>query len=151
MLTRWYDIDKEMAALNELHRRMDRAFGDAWFGRPMHSSFTRTSTSWPRANLYDTGSSLTALVQAPGMTEESLNVEVHGDILTISGERTVEVPEGYREHRSERGSRTFTRSFGLPCHVDPEKTTAQLTDGMLTVTMAKHPESQPKQISVSAG
>lgn len=149
MLTRWYDIDREVAALNELHRRMDSAFGEAWFGRPLHSSFTRMSASWPRANLYDTGNNLTALVQAPGMSEESLNVEVHGDILTISGERKVEAPEGYRVHRTERGSRKFSRSFGLPCRVNPEKTTAKLVNGMLTVTMDKHPESQPKQISVS--
>ena len=95
MLTRWYDIDKEMAALSELHRRMDKAFGDAWFGRPLHASFTRAS-SWPRANLYDTGSSLTALVMVPGLAETDLKIEVHGDVLTIGGERKVEAPEGYR-------------------------------------------------------
>jgi HSP20 family protein len=151
MLTRWYDIDREVAALNELHRRMNRAFGDAWFGQPLSFGTTGMTASWPRANLYDTGPSLKALIQTPGLKEEDLNVEVHGDILTISGERKVEVPEGYRVHRNERGSRSFSRSFGLPCRVDPEKTSAQLTNGVLTITMEKHPESQPKKISVSVG
>ena len=151
MLTRWYDIDREMAALNELHRRMNRAFDEQWLGRPLHASLSGMSGAWPRANLYDTGSSLTALIQVPGLSEGDLNVEVHGDILTVSGERKVDAPEGYRVHRTERGSRKFTRSFGLPCRVNPEKTTASLSDGVLKVTMDKHPESQPKQIAVSAG
>lgn len=149
MLTRWYDIDREMAALGELQRRMSRVFDDQWLGRPLASSLGGLSASWPRANLYDAGSSLTALVQVPGLSEADLNVEVHGDVLTISGERKADAPEGYRVHRSERGARKFTRSFGLPCRVDPERTTAQMTGGMLTVTMEKHPESQPKQIAVS--
>lgn len=151
MLTGWYDIDKEMAALSEFHRRMDRVFGDVWFGRPVHSAFARMLASWPRVNLYDTGSSLTALSQAPGLSEADLKIEVNGDTLTISGERKTEAPEGYRVRRSERGTRKFARSFGLPCRVDPERTSAKLDNGLLTVTMKKHPESQPKQVSVSAG
>lgn len=150
MLTRWYDIDREIASLGELHRRMDRLFDDTGFGRPLHSAFVR-GAAWPRANLYDTGQSLVALIQVPGLSESALSLEVHGEVLSISGERKVEAPEGYRAHRVERGSRKFTRTFGLPCAVDPEKTTATLKDGLLTVTMDKHPESQPRQISVTAG
>lgn len=151
MLVRWYDIDKEMAALDELHRRMNRAFfGDSWAGRS-HGGVGGLAGAWPLANLYDTGSSLTAVVQVPGMREEDLQVEVHGDALTISGERSARAPEGYRVHRTERGARKFSRSFGLPCRVDAEKTTAKLTNGILTITMEKHPDSQPKQIAVSAG
>lgn len=150
MLTRWYDIDREMVALDEMRRRMERLFGEtpaAGRGR----GTTALTGSWPRANLFDAGSALTAMFQIPGLRQEDLNVEVHGDVLTVSGERKTDAPEGYRIHRSERGARKFTRSFGLPCQVDPEKTKANLTDGLLTITMAKHPQSQPKQITVSAG
>jgi HSP20 family protein len=150
MLTRWYDINREMAALEELQQRMRRAFDDQWLGRPLQSGVLGGAASWPRANLYDTGASLTALVLVPGLSGDDLDIQVNGDILTISGERKAAVPEGYRVHRSERGARKFTRSFGLPCAVDPEKTNAKLVDGVLTVTMEKHPESRPKQIAVSA-
>ena len=149
LLTRWYKIDKEMAALDELHRRMNRVFGDE-NESPSMSGWTSHRSSWPQANLYDNGSSLAALIMVPGMDEGDLNVEVQGDVLTVSGERKSEAPEGYRTHRSERGSRKFSRSFGLPCRVDPDKTSANLTNGLLTITMSKHPESQPKQIEVSA-
>jgi len=150
MLTRWYDIDREMAALNELHRRVNRLFGDEGFARRGPTALTG---SWPLANLYDTGNVLTALIQVPGVSEKELNIEVHNDVLTIGGERKVDAPEGYKVHRSERGmgTRKFSRSFGLPIRVDPEKTTAKLVNGLLTVTMEKHPDSQPRKIEVSAG
>mgnify|MGYP001817497118 CR=1 FL=1 len=90
------------------------------------------------------------LLLVPGMIREDLKVEVHGDALTVSGERKVTPPEGYRVHRSERASRRFTRSFGLPCRVDAEKVTAGLKEGLLTITMEKHAEARPKQITVSA-
>jgi HSP20 family protein len=151
MLTRWYDIDREAVALDELHRRMDRLFGELWGGHPRRTGPTALAGSWPPANLYDTGSSLTAVVQVPGLAEGDIKVEVQGDVMSVTGERKAEVPEGSRVHRSERGSRRFTRSFGLPCRVDSEKTTASLRDGLLTVTMDKHAEAQPKQITVSAG
>lgn len=150
MLTHWYDIEREMAALNELHRRMNGLFGGSSSSSPGRG-LTSLTGSWPLANLYDNGSALIAVVQVPGLSQEDLSVEVHGDVLTLSGERKTEVPEGYRAHRVERGTRKFSRSFGLPCRVNPERTTAKLVQGLLTVTMEKHPESQPKQISVSAG
>jgi HSP20 family protein len=152
MLTRWYDIDRELALLDALHRRIGRALEDPWQGSfSPFQELTVMSAAWPRANLYDTGASLTALLQVPGLTEADLQVDVYGDVLTVSGERKTEPPEGYNVHRRERGAQRFTRSFGLPCRVDADKTTARISNGVLTVTMEKHPESKPKQITVSAG
>lgn len=150
MLTRWYDVDRDWAALDELSRRMDRLFGVGDPFSPRLARRTALTATWPRASLYDDGSSLVAVLLVPGMSEGDLKVEVHGDALTVSGERKIEPPEGYRVHRTERASRSFSRSFGLPCRVDAEKVKAGLKDGLLTITMAKHAEAQPKKIAVSA-
>ena len=60
------------------------------------------------------------------------------------------MPSGYTAHRRERAPVQFARSFALPCKVDIEKTAAVIKDGVLTVTMAKAPEAQPRQIQVQA-
>lgn len=148
MLTRWYDIDRNMAALDAASRQMDRLFGDLWTGRA-----ARLDRTFPRANLADEGSRLLATLEVPGLDEERLQVEVLGDALIVSGERSSAPPEGYRVHRAERAawSGRFTRTFGLPCRVDPERTTATLREGLLTITMEKHAEAKPRQIAVSAG
>lgn len=150
MLARWFDIEKESTNLDELHRRMGRVFGEmlgGWEGFPQS---IQKAGSWPVANLYDTGSAFTAIFRIPGVAEGDLKVEVQGDVLTVGGERKSEVPKGYHVHRSERGTQRFSRSFGLPCSVDPEKTKATLRDGVLTVTMNKHPNAQPKQIKIKS-
>ena len=54
-------------------------------------------------------------------------------------------------HRQERTPIKFGRTFTLPCKIDPEKSSAVLKDGVLTVTLAKAPEAQPRQISVKVG
>ena len=148
MLTRWYDIDRELAALDELHNRISQFFGDAWTGSPRRAGVLRPTSTGPRASLYDQGEALLARVLLPGLKEDNISVEVHGDVLSISGDRHADQPEGYRVHRSERGSHRFSRTFGLPCRVDAERTSAKFKDGVLTVTMAKHAEARPKRITV---
>jgi HSP20 family protein len=146
MLRRWYDIDRDLAVMDEMRRRLEGLFGDF-----DPRSATRLSGSWPRANLYDTGSSLVAVLEVPGLSQDDLEIEGHRDALTISGVRKVVAPEGYKVHRNERRPGRFSRTFGLPCKVDLEKTTASLKDGVLTVTLEKAAEAQPKKITVSAG
>ena len=56
-------------------------------------------------------------------------------------------PPSAPPHSFSAGS---SRSFTLPSKVDPEKTTAVLKNGVLTLTLNKAPEAQPRQITVTA-
>lgn len=144
MLRRWYDIDRDTAVMDEMRRRLEGLFGDA-----DARATTCLSGSWPRANLYDAGTSLVAILEVPGLHEDDLEIEAHQEALTISGHRKVETPEGFKVHRNERRPGRFSRSFGLPCKVDLEKTKANLKDGVLTITLEKGVEAQPRKIAVS--
>jgi len=101
-------------------------------------------------SFHDNGNELYLYAEVPGLSEKDINVSINQDVLTVSGERSVIVPEGYRVHRHERSSVKFSRSFSLPCKVDLEKTTAIVKDGILSVKLTKAPESQPRQIQVRA-
>jgi len=131
-----------MAVMDELRRHMADFFGDTG------ATATRMTGSWPLANLYDSGNELIAVLALPGLNEDDIQIEAHHDALTISGTRKAEAPEGYRVHRQERQPGRFSRSFGLPYHVDVEKTAAKLANGLLTVTMEKHAAARPRQISI---
>jgi HSP20 family protein len=146
MLRRWYDIDRDLVVMEEMRRRLENLFGEA---EPRAT--TRMSGSWPRANLYDSGNTLVAFLEVPGLEQDDIEIEAHTDALTISGTRKFTPPEGYRVHRHERQPGRFSRTFGLPCKVDLEKTKATLKNGLLTVTLEKAVEAQPKKITVSAG
>jgi HSP20 family protein len=68
----------------------------------------------------------------------------------VRGERKVEPPQGHSTHRSERTSYRFARTFELPSKIDSDRVDARLENGVLTVSLPKAPEAQPKQISVKA-
>jgi HSP20 family protein len=151
MFTRFGDGGSDFALLDEFRRRMDRVWDEldtSWTG----SSNARvpSSSAWPRLNLYDEGPNLVLKADVPGLSEKDVQVTLNESGLSISGQRKVVPPEGYSAHRQERPSFTFSRSLTLPCKVNPEQTQALVKNGVLTVTLAKAPEAQPRQIAVQS-
>ena len=150
-LTGWSDFDREFAVLDDFRRRMDRLFQDFDAGRWAQGDRTGFVTqAWPRTNLYDSGKEVVLVAEVPGMGQKDIQIQLTQDVLTLSGERKTEAPEGYSVHRKERGQVQFSRSFTLPCRVDVEKATAAVRNGLLTITLAKAAEAQPRQITVKA-
>lgn len=155
MLTRWNegwsDFDQMFSTMNQLRNYMDRVFdegaiGRAWEGR-MLPGFGAT---WPRTNLLDSGSTLTIMAEVPGLTDKDIRLSLNQDVLTLEGERKNDIPQGYSTHRQERPTVQFSRSFTLPCTVNPDRATAAVKNGLLTVTLEKASEALPRQISVKA-
>lgn len=134
----WPDFDRAVSLLDSFRRGTGR-----WLPQG-----TRTEGGWMRADLWDSGEELVFTADVPGLSENDIHITLNQDILTISAERPVDVPEGYSAHRRERPSTRFSRSFSLPASVDAEKATALVKDGVLTVRLAKAPEARPRRISV---
>lgn len=137
------DFDNAFDLWNQLRHRLDGVFDDF--------DGTRTvavTGGFPHTNFYDTGSAFVLEAEVPGLAESDFQLTLSQDVLTVSGKRNANVPEGYSVHRRERKSFDFSRSYALPAKVDPEKTTAALKDGVLTITLEKAPEVKPRQIAV---
>lgn len=86
----------------------------------------------------------------PGIKESDLHVTVNGNQLVISGKRDAEErrqDENFYVYERSYGS--FTRSFTLPDSANSEQCGADLKDGVLTVSIPKKPEAQPKRVSVN--
>jgi HSP20 family protein len=70
----------------------------------------------------------------------------------IKGERKFEHTEKAENfHRIERRFGSFVRSFTLPQTVNTEEVTASADAGVLTISLPKKAEAQPKQIKVQVG
>jgi HSP20 family protein len=151
MLTRYSDIDRTLLVMDELRRRMDRLW-NAYDTEPTEwpRIFEGRTVAWPRVNVFDTGASLVVVAEVPGLSEREIQLTINQDVLTLKGERRSDAPDGYSVHRQERSPVRFARSFTLPTKVDPEKTTATVKHGVLTITLPKAPEAQPRQITVRA-
>jgi HSP20 family protein len=148
MITRWHsgrrDFSNMFSSMNQLRQHMERLFEEgaleeaSWVG------------GWPRTNLGDTGEALVLSAEVPGLTEKDVQITLHQDTVSISGERRLDVPSGYSVHRQERREVGFSRSFMLPCKVSAENASATVKDGILTVTLPKAAEAVPRQIAVNA-
>ena len=70
------------------------------------------------------------------MTGNNINVELQGNTLKVSGQKSQQRKEnapGHKVWRQERSFSQFSRSFELPENAQPEGITANLENGVLTV------------------
>ena len=85
----------------------------------------------------------------PGVEEKDIDITLTGDRITVSGKRESERrEESERFYAFERSYGSFSRAFTLPEGVNPDTVNAELKNGVLTLTLAKRPEMQPKRITV---
>jgi HSP20 family protein len=136
------DFERTFGAVDELRQRLGRAFGDT------NGHALTTDASWPRTSVYETKDALVLLVEVPGLTDKDLDVTLKEEVLTLSGERKLAVPEGAQVHRQELRPARFSRSFALPFPVVADRLAAELKDGVLTVTLPKVPEEQPRRVPI---
>lgn len=140
--------------LERLRREMDRVFegaaGDA--SRSLAFLPGLAARHHPHLNVAEIGEEYLVEALAPGVDPSTLDVNVQGTRLTLSGEK--KPPEGIKAeafHRTERSAGRFTRTVDLPADVDPDKVTASYSDGVLQVRLPKAESAKPKRIEIAVG
>lgn len=126
--------------LEHLSRRMDRFF---------HPEAESRGFWTPAVDMYEKDGKLVIKAELPGLDKKDVSLDYKDGILTLKGERRVEnevKEENY--YRRELSCGSFIRSFSLPPETDPDKITAEFTNGLLTIEVPKPASSQPKQITV---
>jgi HSP20 family protein len=129
-------------------RVFDEAFGQAYSGS---ASSGQAGFQTLPVNVWETTDGYQAALLAPGLDEQSINVTVHEDTLSIEGELNFEVPEGAKPIWQEFGPSKFRRSLRLGAAVDPGRVEAMYKNGLLLVTMPKAEHAKPRQIQVQVG
>jgi HSP20 family protein len=121
-ITRW----QPFADLAELRSRFDRMFADLTDGGQ--------ATWTPAIDVVRRDDALTIRAEVPGIRPEEIEIDVAGDVLTISG-RHEEEHEAREEHyvRRERRFGSFSRAIALPAGVDPSAIRARSQHGVLEI------------------
>ena len=109
-----------------------------------------TWSTAPQADVLESDQEYRILLDLPGVSSESLEINVDQQTLTVKAERTVEVPEGFANRRNERSDKAnYARSFRLGNGVDSTAIKAGLKDGVLEITLPKSEQSLPRKIEVN--
>jgi HSP20 family protein len=106
----------------------------------------------PPVDLYETPTTFVLTAELPGLSRDQIEIHAEDTRITIRGARVAtpgrEIPcEQY--HRVERGHGSFSRAFALPESIDVDGITADLKDGVLTVTVPKAANHGSRRIDVS--
>lgn len=148
MLALWRDMNRMVNHLDYLRNSLEGFPGE--FDTPRSMGNLWVTDAMPKTNLYDQGDSFEIMAEVPGLEKDDITIRVQGNYLEISGEKKNDTPEGYKAHRVERTSASFSRSFTLPADVDAEKVVAKLRDGILTVTLPRAEAAKPRKIAIEA-
>jgi HSP20 family protein len=121
---------------------MNFAFGDLGLVRP-------GSAPWsPLAEVSETDDAYLVHVELPGIRKDQVDVQLADRELVISGD--IKESENGRRRRSSRRTGRFEYRTYLPADVKPDQVSAQLADGVLTVTVPKSEATKPRRIEVKA-
>ncbi len=103
----------------------------------------------PAVDVFEIADRYVVMVELPGLTQDDVQLQHHEGRLTISGTRRERESPCEQFHRIERGHGNFSRTFQLPMPIDAEHITADLRDGVLTVTCPKLSDPSVRRIHIS--
>ena len=96
---------------------------------------TNKETTSPVVDVFENDHGYLLHADMPGVTADSLAVEVEGNELRIAGTNGVE----------------YERRFRLPRGIDGDDAVATLDDGVLTVRLAKPEHERPRRVAITTG
>jgi HSP20 family protein len=102
----------------------------------------------PYADIYETDEALTVVMEMPGVEKKDLSVALENDVVRVEGRIDFSKYEGMEPVYTEYNVGHYTRSFALSNKVDQQRISAQLDDGVLTLTLPKAKEALPRQIPI---
>jgi HSP20 family protein len=103
----------------------------------------------PNVDLSETDTAVEVRMDIPGVKAKDIDIQVNGQLLTVSAQREEEREEkGRTFHRIERQSGRYSRSLTLPGHVNESEVAAEYHDGVLSITLPKTEESKAHKIKV---
>jgi HSP20 family protein len=103
----------------------------------------------PLTDIIETEKSLVVTMDMPGVKKENINVKLENDMLAVNGQIDYSPYNDLNPVYTEYNVGHYTRSFTVSDKIDTGNIYANLSDGVLTLTLPKAPETQPRQIKVS--
>jgi HSP20 family molecular chaperone IbpA len=131
-------------------RDFDSLFNSFW------NNWGLPATKSPSVDIWETEKSYVVEAELPGYCEKDVDVHIDKHVLKISSmqeaEKETKKEDKEKENMNylvrERSCQSFERSFTLPEGIDEDNIEGEFKNGVLTITIPKVPEKQPKKIDV---
>ncbi|HSP58192.1 MAG TPA: Hsp20/alpha crystallin family protein [Halomonas sp.] len=104
----------------------------------------------PAVDIFEQGNALHVIADMPGVTRESLSIEVDNNILTLEGEVKLDMPEGLSAIYAEVRAQRFMRRFTLSHEIQADAIEASIENGVVHLVLPKKEIHRPRRIDVKA-
>src|SRR5437764_15216877 len=102
----------------------------------------------PSTDIHETEDALVVVMEVPGVEKKDLAVELENDVLRIDARIDPGKYEGLQPLYTKYNIGHFARSFTRSSKIDQQQISAQLEDGVLTLTLKKTREAAPRRIEI---
>ena len=107
-----------------------------------------TRAFMPSADIFETEEALNVVLEMPGVSKENVDINIEEGVLTVEGRIDFSKYEGMRPVYSEYNVGPYRRSFRLSGQVDQAKISAEMQDGVISLTLPKAEKAKPRRIQV---
>jgi HSP20 family protein len=105
-------------------------------------------TLLPPVDVVEDATGITMYADLPGVPKDKLNLRVEGDQFSIEGDVVLPLAKDMEASHAEVTLSRYHRTFTLSKELDPEKVSAELSQGVLRVRIPKAAHAQPRKINV---
>jgi HSP20 family protein len=142
MRSNWFmDVDNML-------KETERLLGHLAGSKPPPSQFSRCPFV-PPMDVYEREDKIVVVAELAGVSQDSIQVSVSGNLLTVRGERKDlggGAPRVY--YQMEICTGTFERTLALHASVDPDETEAYLSDGFLRIILTKRSANTDVRVGI---
>src|SRR5438552_7117132 len=103
----------------------------------------------PSTDIHETEDALVVVMEVPGVEKKDLAVDLENDVLRIDARINPGKYQGLQPLYTEYNVGHFARSFTLSSKIDQQQISADLSDGVLTLTLKKSKEAVPRRIAIN--
>jgi HSP20 family protein len=138
-----FDPSREFEDIyNRMGQLMNLALGDVGMGRLVELPWS------PATDVSETDDAYVIKAELPGIGKDQVEAQMQDRELVISGEVKEDTGKGRRHRNSRRTGRFEYRAY-LPGDIKADQVSAQLSDGVLTVTVPKSEKAKPRKIEIT--
>lgn len=105
----------------------------------------------PRTDIVETGEDVILNLDMPGVEEESIDITLEKDVLTVNASSKIDIPDGWQVYYSEFEFGNYERSFKLTNEIDQANIRAAYENGVLKLVLPKTEIIKRKKIKVELG
>jgi HSP20 family protein len=105
----------------------------------------------PNVDIFEDDQALTIVADMPGVPSENVSIDLRNDVLSLTGVPSVSVPEQEEDLLHEYDTGKYFRQFTLSEVIDQAHINANLSHGVLRVTLPKVGPAKPRKIAITEG